>query len=546
MPKSGVQKAMGQDNSKRNMIIGASIGGGVLLIAILIGIFSQNGDDAPPAGKKGGDSVKKVDAYTIAYSKAHPGPPNDDRRGPIEDVKRLCEMAWQRHQAGQGDAKQLTMWESHWRWACRKIISAEPDDALAHERLGDVLFDLKEAEAMVELPDLTEDAKDDIRFLIEEAEADFKNLRKVGRVWLSKKVRKERELGERWLQVRVKTDKASDDQATRATDPFYPTAEQLGQRLANELDSGNVDFKIDGVKKDPFAVHVHKPYVYLVQRSSTGFEDRIARQWNDVLQALRAAFYRRTGDACAVPKETRPTPVVILRDGQEYTKYRRRGDDVLPTAITSAGHFEPGTNRLVCYRSNEDEQRSTLFHEGTHQIVNWAMLKGIGGAAYVAALGNQSFWFSEGIGDYYGGNGEAYEGGTRVFVPGKIHVHHVNALVAAKARDALTPIATLLDYKRNDFQRDNGIPARRNTVANGYSHGWALCYLIQNWKQDKYGAKWNDYTAEELRGRSGKSAFVRVFGAGSVTTMQQEFNDMVDALGRASKEGKIVNGEVVK
>ena len=43
---------------------------------------------------------------------------------------------------------------------------------------GDVLFDLKEAEAMVELPDLTEDAKDDIRFLIEEAEADFKNLRK--------------------------------------------------------------------------------------------------------------------------------------------------------------------------------------------------------------------------------------------------------------------------------------------------------------------------------------------------------------------------------
>lgn len=541
MPKSGLHHAMGKDNSKRNTIIAASVAGGVLLIAIIIAVIVSGGKDTPTKADGGGNRggpTKKVDTYTIAYHKAWPS-------GEIADIRRLCNMAWERHQAGESDAGQLRKWESHWRWACRQMIAVDADDAVAHERLGDVLFDLKEAEAMIERPGLTEDMKDDIRFLVEEAEVDFKNLREVGRIWLSKKARKERELGERWIQVRDRTDKTRGDEASRASDSFYPTAEKLGKQLAKALDSGHVDFKLDGVKSDPFGIHVHKPYVFLVQRSSTGFEDRIARQWNEVLQALRATFYRRTGDACGVPTETRPTPVVILRDSQEYTKYRRRGDDVLPTPVTSSGHFEPGTNRLVCYRSSEDEQRTTLFHEGTHQIVNWAMLKSIGGGAYVAALGNQSFWFSEGIGDYYGGNGDAYEGGKRVFVPGKIHVHHVDALVAAKARDGLTPLADLLQYRRIDYQRDIGIPARRNTVRNGYSHGWALCYLIQNWKKDKYGAKWNDYAREEFRGRSGKSAFTLVFGAASVATMQQEFDEMIDALGNARKAGKIVNGEVV-
>ncbi|MEE2713374.1 MAG: hypothetical protein VX913_11425, partial [Planctomycetota bacterium] len=147
MPKSGLQHAMGKDNSKRNMIIVASIAGAILLTVIIVAMSQGGGDDTPGGGGGGGGSSgggeTPIDAYKIAYSKAYPS-------GSIEDVKRLCEMAWKRHQAGQGDAQQLRMWESHWRWSCRRIIDAEPDNALAHERLGDVLFDLKEAEAMVE------------------------------------------------------------------------------------------------------------------------------------------------------------------------------------------------------------------------------------------------------------------------------------------------------------------------------------------------------------------------------------------------------------
>lgn len=545
LPKSGLHQAIGKDKSKQSTIMAAAIGGGILLIAIIVAIAVGSGNDDPgkpggggdPAGPGGG--APKVDAYTLAYNKAYPS-------GPLEDVKRLGDMAWQRHQSGQGSPQELRMWESHWRWACRRIISFDKDNALAHERLGDVLFDLSEAEALVDLSSITEDLKDDIRFLIEEAEDEFKALRKVGRIWLSTKVKKERDLATRWKEIQAKTDKARGDQAARATDSFYSDAEALGNKLAKQLASGAVDFRIDGTKSDPFVVYVYKPYVYLVQRSSSGFEDRIARKWNDVLQALRETFYRLTGDACGVPQETRPTPVVILNNGQEYTKYRRMGDTDLPTDVTSVGHFEPATNRLVCFRSGEDAERSTLFHEGTHQIVNWAMLKGIGGAAWAAALGKQSFWFSEGIGDYYGGNGEAYEGGKKVFVPGKIHVHHVDTLVAAKARGALTPIEKLLDYTRADFNRDNIDPTKRNTVLNGYSHGWALCYLLQNWKKDKYGAKWNDYAKEEFRGRSGKGTFTLVFGSENLAAMQQDFNDMIDALGQAKKDGKIVNGEIVK
>ena len=177
---------MGKDNSKRNTIIGAYIAGVVLLIALIVRLAMNGGDETPNSGAPanvGGGPAKKVDAYSRAYDKAFPN-------GTIEDIKRLGNMAWERHQAGKGDATQLHKWDLAWRWCCRQMIANDKDDALAHERLGHVLFDLKEAEAMIERPGLTENMKDDIRFLIEDAEVDFKNLRKVGRIWLSKKNKK--------------------------------------------------------------------------------------------------------------------------------------------------------------------------------------------------------------------------------------------------------------------------------------------------------------------------------------------------------------------
>lgn len=542
MPTSGLKHAIGKDTSKRNTVIVGSIAGGVLLIVAIIVMATSSGDGDDPtrpnAGGRAGHPPVNEDPYKIAYTKAYPN-------GSLEDIKRLADMAWQRHKAGRGSVEDMRLWESNWRWASRQIIAREPDNALAHERLGDVLFDLKEAEALVELEDLSEDLRDNIQILIEDAEDKIKNLRKNGgRVWLSP-TGKDKVLAQEWVEYRKQAEKVRSAAASRSTDSFYGTAENFGRTLAKELENSAVDFRIDGVKEEPFAIHVHKPYVFLVQRSSTGFEERIASKWNDVLQSLQETFYRLSGNDCGVPAMTKPTPVIILANGQEYVKYNRRGDQAIPTRVTSAGHFEPGNNRLVCYRSTEDAERTTLFHEGTHQIVSWAMLKGMGARALMAGM-QQSLWFSEGIADYYGGHGEEYEGSTKVFVPGRINMQRIDTLVDAKARGDLMSLDVLLDYTRAMYTRDNADPTKSRRVLNAYAQGWALCYFIQNWKKDEYGAKWNEYLKAEFKGRSGKSAFTAVFGTAALPKMQGEYLEMIDALGEAKKNGKIINGKLTK
>jgi len=519
-------------DSNKKVVIAACAVGGVLLVILII-VLSSGGDKGPSQQTQDEAAARSPaeNPYNIAWTKAN-GP---GFSGPIEDVKRFADMAWDKHQSGEGSAEDQTKYRSHWRKAYRVLTEREEGYAVAHERLGDVLFDRTEAVKLAEDESINEDLRDDISILVEELDDAFRALKDRGRIWLNERDRREREFGEQWKALKARVDSEKGANEARESDGFYGDAQRMGENLARELAAGAVDFRIDGVKDDPFAVHVHKPYVFLVQRSSTGFEDRIARQWNDVLQELLRFFYTETGDPCGVPAMNRPTPVLILAGQLEYTKYQRRGDQFLPTPVDSAGHFEPGNNRLVCYRSTDDEQRSTLFHEGLHQIVNWAMLKGISGAAYAAALGRQSLWFSEGFADYHGGAG-----------PGKINTERVATLGPAKSRNGLMPIEELLEYSRFDYMRDKPLPAKRNRVLNGYAQGWALCYLLRDWKKDKYGAKWNDYVKEEFRGRSGRAAFVSVYGEPAIAEIQRDFNDMIDALSKAMAAGKIVRGAILE
>jgi hypothetical protein len=240
---------------------------------------------------------------------------------------------------------------------------------------------------------------------------------------------------------------------------------------------------------------------------------------------------------------TTPTPVVILRTAVEYGKYQRRDDKpdaATATQVTSAGHFEPWNNRLVCYMSSEDQQRTTLFHEGTHQIIQWAMR-----GAPPQAGGRQSLWFSEGIADYFGGNAPAVENGETIYVPGKIDEGSVETLGQGVKVESLFTLAELLAYRRLDYSKDNLDPRKNLKVRNAYAQGWALCYFIQNWAKDKYGDKWADYLREEFRGNSGRKAFTKVFGD-DIEGMEKEYLAMIDELEKARVEGRIVAGEIIK
>ena len=158
----------------------------------------------------------------------------------------------------------------------------------------------------------------------------------------------------------------------------------------------------------------------------------------------------------------------------------------------------------------------------------------------------QALWFSEGIADYFGGHAQEFDEGRRVFVPGLINEERVRTLVDARKRGDLMPVEELLEYRRAAYVRDKENPQKQRKVLNAYAEGWALNRLLQDWKKERYGRRYLDYLKEEFAGRSGRAAFVKVFGASALPVIQREFLEMIDELGRALKEGRIINGRLRK
>ena len=515
----------------------AAAGGGMLLLAVIVIIVVSSGGKDGNAAGPGGERVKTekdFDPYDVARTKA--------QNGNYDETKRLAEMAWNRFNSAKGrNAEDEKKYRRHWRWAYKQILRREPQNAIAHERMGDILFDLKEAQSLADLEAVSESVRDDLLMLIEDIEANHEaSLKKNrGRLWLEPRDKE----AKAWLDLKGRLEKHRKATTERATDSFYPEAERYGNKLASDLASDLVDFRLDGIKDAPFSVFVHKPYVFIVQRASAGFEDRVASKWNDVLQQLLETFYGEYGEGANLTPITKPTPIVILRKASEYTKYMVRNDtdDQSLTPVTSAGHFEPGTGRMICYESTEQAERTTLFHEGTHQIVSWAMRRALGAGA------RQSLWFSEGLADYFGGHAPAVRDGKTVYVPGRINEGRIDTLVKSKAREDLFSFEDLLAYPRSQYVRDNTDPTKSRKVLNAYAQGWALCYFLQTWKKEKYGGqKWIDYLKQEFGGRSGKAAFTSVYGAANLAVMSKEYLEMIDELGKAKKEGRIVNGEIIK
>jgi hypothetical protein len=233
-----------------------------------------------------------------------------------------------------------------------------------------------------------------------------------------------------------------------------------------------------------------------------------------------------------------PAYILVMRDAGEYAKYLRRDDVSAP--IRSGGHFEPWSNRIVVYMSQEDTQREVLFHEGTHQIVAWAM-RGAPGAG-----GRQGLWFSEGIAEYFGGNRVDYVGKQPVYIPGLLLPKSIDDCADAKERGDLLPLEEVLNYKRSDFNRDNEIAIMARKVKNAYAQGWALCYFLQEHAKDKYREKFVEYAKGEFEGKSGLTYFKRVFGDSALATIEVEYTQMIVELKAAKDAGKIVNGRLTK
>lgn len=425
--------------------------------------------------------------------------------------------------------------------AWNNVLKRDPTHAIAREKIGDVLFDAAEARAFTEAAYIPGGLRDDILLAAEEIlGAPLEG--STRKSWLSGSSRGAKE----WAVLLAKARKLRQVEEDRNTDPFYADGDKMGRRLVAEFSdpAGRVDFHLEGVTGDAFAVFLRKPYVLLVQREAVGGEDKIAETWGDALEALQRTFYQKFGDKVGLPPMNKPTPVFILKNGDEYTKYLRRDDtgEQVATRVTSGAHFEPWSNRLVCYRQKPETDREIVFHEGTHQIVEFA-IKTAGSYRGMT----QSLWFSEGIADYFGGHGKEWDAEKREwrYLPGMINKERVAALVDGKIQNSLFSIEELLDYQRLHYQEDNKDPTKRVRTLNGYCQGWGLVYLLNDWKADKYREDFVRYVQEEFDGKSGKATFSRIFAKHGLEVIEEDFLDMIEELRIAQREGRIVDGRIL-
>ena len=542
-PRGAPAPRGGSSGNRKGLIAGAAIVGVIAVIVIIVASTSGDGNGAArngtPADGDGGRTsgsntppAVKLSPYEAAKLKAS--------GGALEDVVAFAELAWNESESAErtGEKDDAARHGRNARWAYGKILQLDPNHTTARRRLGFVRFSISDARKYLDAEYLTPSVRDALEFAVDDIES-----QQSGKIpdplWL----KTDTELGREWAVTLGNVQRLEEVDKERSSDPFYAKMRRDGEALRKELSDPNrygIDFRRKGITGEVFNLYdQYRPYVLLVQRDKSGREDQVAEAWGQTLRDLARTFDEKFGAPLNVGQMDRVTPIVVLRDDKEYAKYMRRRDPFAP--VVSGGHFEPYSNRLVCYLRNPTEDRTLLFHEGTHQIVNFAQRN-----APSTAHAQQGFWFSEGMAEYFAGHGQTWKAelGRYRYVPGKIYEDKIDLLASAKERGDLFPIADLLDYRIKDEvkEREDSSKSRKRSIA--YAQGWGMVYFLNQWQNGKYADQFMDYLKSEFSGNSGMSAFRSAFGT-DVAGLEAEFHQMIDVLKKAKDEKRIVNGELV-
>jgi hypothetical protein len=557
---------------KRRLIILCAVGGTALILLVLgILALAGGGGDAPPRppAPAPGAAPKRDDA-------APPAAAAETRR--VADVPRekrpsdpIGGARWDAEAPGAGASQKLAFADLAYERAdqldaegrkdeaagLRKealaayadVIRTERDQERARDRLGYVKFDPAEAKRLAALPYLSRKLQGSITEVIEQVEEKTKGKQVPWPLWMNVKTGAFEDVAGDWRKALRAAKELEAIELAKGSDPFYQKAKNLAAAVEGDVGPVLRRKNLEGPAFDAFP---RKPYVVIVQRDADYDTKDVGERWGEVLMQLRETFLARFRKLDLPPMD-RPTPLLLLRYDTDYVKYLRRGDtEGRPsTMTTSDAHFEPFSKRLVTWKDpdgrgtntprvvSEEEVRTILFHEGTHQLVDYY-------TKTRASNLDESLWFSEGIADYFGGHGRSWDetSGRWRYEPGLINVERVARVGDAKAGNFLFKIRDLLAYRRRDYEREK--ESNQPKTATAYAQGWALVYLLSNWNDQKYRERFDAYVKRELNGESGVAAFEAVFGADSIDGIEKDLHEMIDVLYQASKEKRIVNGKLIK
>ncbi|MDQ7780546.1 MAG: DUF1570 domain-containing protein, partial [Planctomycetota bacterium] len=140
------------------------------------------------------------------------------------------------------------------------------------------------------------------------------------------------------------------------------------------------------------------------------------------------------------------------------------------------------------------ERDKVLFHEGTHQLVDFAAGYGRGG---------RPFWFEEGMATHFEALGRGGSGDPLTRVGSD---HYLTGIKAAMRDKKFKPFAEMLAM---DYRAGQSSDEQRSL---NYAQSWSIVYFLYSYDGGKYRGKWKEYFTAELGGRGGVKTFSDIFG----------------------------------
>jgi tetratricopeptide (TPR) repeat protein len=262
---------------------------------------------------------------------------------------------------------------------------------------------------------------------------------------------------------------------------------------------------------------IQKPYLICVQWKidskdpegnkrvgRTPEEEKYAKEFNEVLQTLFNIFDREFGDKFGLKDMVEDViPVYVFASHDKYKEYGRASG--MGAAIEVAGgHYEPYTGRFFVFRGINDIF-SIVFHEGTHQLVDYARRQKGG---HEAAMRESMVWFGEGIANYFMAYQKDNMGGYQI---GKLNQWYVDQIIAVMATKKYIPLKDFMKWTLGDMWNNT---ARQGQQVLGlcYMQSWAIVYFCYKSPDKKYKEMFDEYMRRELCGKGGRKATEEVFG----------------------------------
>jgi hypothetical protein len=266
---------------------------------------------------------------------------------------------------------------------------------------------------------------------------------------------------------------------------------------------------------DTFTYVDSAPFLVCLEKSAT-YDPKITMGlFEDVMKSAREFFLGQYGEMLGMRDMSGEVLVVwIWKDKRTY--HEKTGAPGF-----AGGHYDHSTKNLYVYKGTDDIY-ATLFHEGTHMLVDFSR-KGVPESGL--------FWFTEGVACYFQGWKRDAKGNIVHGMPAKDWYRCIKEGVRAEAPPQVKyePLEKFMALDYATFMRQSSDP-RANQVRGviRYGQAWSLVWFFNNAEGGKYKSKWEDYLKREIAGKGGFEAVKDVFG--DLNKLEEEWKAYVKAL----------------